>query len=124
MILFLARVADAPKERHIITTVSVDGRDIKPLIDAESTGIYSSGRLLFLRGGQLFSQPLDLIELALSGSPSLVTSTSRDGSAALLDAFDAVEGLLATRPRLGAAISHQGTSVIDVRFNWRAREGR
>ena len=119
MILFINRVTNDGGIRNTITTVSVDGRDMKPVVDAESTGVYSSNHLLFHRAGKLFAQQFDAIELRLSGEAVMVAdgvSNDAPGTAGLVG-FDAIDGLLVSRPRIGS-------SVIHLLFNWPATLAR
>jgi Tol biopolymer transport system component len=47
----------------------LDSFDTRRLVDSEAAGTYAADRLLFLRGGTLFAQEFDPIQLTLSGSP-------------------------------------------------------
>jgi Tol biopolymer transport system component len=56
-----------------IHVVSLDGGEARKLIDSEIANVqFSSGRMLFVRGGTLLSQPFDADNLKLSGEPTIL----------------------------------------------------
>ena len=46
---------------------SLDSKDVKPLVKADSQALYASGYLLFQRQGTLFAQPFDIKRLEVTG---------------------------------------------------------
>ena len=100
-VLFLDRIADPALTRYVVRAAAIDGSAIQDLVDAESTGIYAAGKLLFARAGTIFAQPMDSRTLTLSGEPAPVAHKVWDdilGTAGLVG-FDASDNLLAWRPR-------------------------
>ena len=62
-------------ENNFIYVGSLDAKEIKPLIAAQSPGIYvSPGWLLYVREQTLMAQHLDLQALALTGEPVVVAA--------------------------------------------------
>ena len=59
------------KERGIFLAPS-DGTAPRKIIDADARAAYSNGRLLFIRGGALLSQPFDPLAGTASGEPELI----------------------------------------------------
>jgi hypothetical protein len=97
-LLFLNRITTSQLTRYRITAVSVTGGPTKPLLDAMSTGVYDSGRLLFVRDQKLFAQPFDAAALVLSGEPgSSPTRSGPMGRIAGLVGVDVVSGVLGWR---------------------------
>ena len=84
---------------------SLDSPEIRRLVETTSSGVYSSGHLLFRRSTTLFAQPFDLTTLQLSGSAKAIAdnvgfnpvsyqglfSASEDGALAYRDAFPGAE---------------------------------
>jgi eukaryotic-like serine/threonine-protein kinase len=99
-VLFMNRVANDTLMRYVISAVPTEGGSVKPIVDAESTGIYVNGRLLFLRSAKLFAQPFAVQDLTVSGEPTLVANAvwTDGGGMAGLVGFDAVDGVVALRP--------------------------
>jgi len=95
--LFLSRRPKSP--RLVVEVGLLDKGRRQRLAEASSSGIYSGGRLYFMRGTTLLSQALDLRALALTGDPEPVVddvwrNSNTDGLTALSVADD---GTLAWR---------------------------
>jgi Tol biopolymer transport system component len=99
-LLFLNRIAPELPLRHVIVLATIDGAPQKRLVDADSTGVFAEGRLLFERGGTLFAQELDLTSGVLSGQAETLAEHVWWGDMAGLVGFDAVDGAIAWRPAL------------------------
>lgn len=131
VILFMNRMGADPVARHVITAISVDGGGIKALLEAESTGVYANGHLLFHRGGKVFAQPFDNIELNLSGDARLVADhvwNDTPGTTGLAG-FDAAGSVFASRPAaererflVSQPTGGARVSLVHLRFNWTAIE--
>ena len=115
-VLFMNRIATVQLTRYTIAAVSVADGSRRPLLDAISPGVYSDGRLLFMRDQKLFAQPFDTAAASLFGNPELVADgVWTDGqNVAGLAGFDAAGGVLAWRP----AVSDR------VHISWKHRDGR
>jgi Tol biopolymer transport system component len=70
--LFTAR-SDAI-EHNLIYVGSLDSKDVKPLVAAQSNAVYAAGYLLYAREATLLAQPFDVSTLTLSGEPVPVAS--------------------------------------------------
>jgi len=73
--LYLAMHHDPSKSSNdAIYYASLDGRENRLLLHAQTNGIYASGYLLFGRGDQLMAQPFDPANGKLSGQAQSVSS--------------------------------------------------
>lgn len=82
---FLYLVTTPKQSGAEIYVTSLDGKDTKRLVTAQSNAIYGtsptgSGHLLFARDGALLSQPLDAKTLTLTGQPVRVADQVRINS--------------------------------------------
>jgi eukaryotic-like serine/threonine-protein kinase len=66
--LFWARSSRGSQESQLFVG-DVGSLQAKPLAKSESTAVYASGHLLFMRDQSLMAQPFDLRRLELSGEP-------------------------------------------------------
>jgi Tol biopolymer transport system component len=83
--LFTAR-SDAI-EHNLIYVGSLDSKDVKPLVAAQSNAAYAAGYLLFAREGTLLAQPFDPSTLALSGEAMPVASPIGHNTPSSMAAF-------------------------------------
>jgi serine/threonine protein kinase len=73
--LYLAMHHDPSKSsNNAVYYASLDGRENRLLIHAQTNAIYAAGFLLFGRGDQLMAQPFDPAKGALSGHAQVVSS--------------------------------------------------
>ena len=73
--LYLAMHHDPSKfSNNAVYYASLDGRENRLLIHAQTNAIYAAGFLLFGRGDQLMAQPFDPAKGALSGQAQAVSS--------------------------------------------------
>ncbi len=73
--LYLAMHHDPSKfSNNAVYYASIDGRENRLLIHAQTNAIYAAGFLLFGRGDQLMAQPFDPAKGALSGQAQAVSS--------------------------------------------------
>jgi eukaryotic-like serine/threonine-protein kinase len=94
---------------------SLDGRENRALFRSQSNAVYSSGFLLFARGGELLAQPFDPAAGTLSGEiQSLASGVVNDLSTWHMDASVSDNGLLV----LGSG----GTA--DWQLVWLDRQGK
>ena len=99
-----------------ISIGSLDGKTSKFLIGTHSNAAYASGHLLYINQSSLLAQPLDLKQLQLSGSSSVVQEGIEQASAFWLGVFSASQnGVLAFAP----ANPNAGN-----RLTWFSREGK
>jgi Tol biopolymer transport system component len=116
-VLFVNRSPN-PDERLAIDVLSLDASDAKQprkIVAAHSTGYYSGGKLFWVRGTTLFSQPFDVSRLELTGDMTavlehVVVDPNIDGRAAI----SAAGGTLAARM----------SERADSELAWYARDGR
>ncbi len=113
--LFMSRKPTA-RVRLAIEVASIDGGPRTRVADASTSGIFSRGRLYFVRGTSLLSQAFDLKSLAVSGDPAPVAddvwrNSNTDGLTSFAVAED---GTLAYR-RGGLALSQ---------ITWLDRQGQ
>lgn len=63
-------LAGAPSAPSVTIKIgSLDSRDSKALLEADSNAIYAQGHLLYVRDEKLYAQPFDSRKLVLAGSP-------------------------------------------------------
>ena len=73
--LYFAMHHDPSKSsNNAIYYASLDGRESRLLVHAQTNAIYAAGFLLFGRGDQLMAQPFDPARGALSGEPQAISS--------------------------------------------------
>jgi Tol biopolymer transport system component len=116
-----------PDGRHLlffrsagrIDVASVDNGDSKPLINADSGGVYArSGYLLFVRQGTLLGQSFDAKTMTLSGEPFPIAERVQTGTPAGHIAFSVSDsGVLA----YGVATSRVNAGV---QLTWMNRQGK
>jgi Tol biopolymer transport system component len=114
-IVFLNRLAETTPQWVISVAKLEDGR-VTRLLDADSTGFYVDGRLLFVRGSQVFAQPFKPDTLTLSGDPIPVADRVWNDFVAVggLVGFDLGGSVLAWRPSVEGA-----TQIV-----WKDRTGK
>ena len=72
---FLFTARSDVKENNIIYVGSLDSRDVKPLVAAQSRGVYAApGFLLFARDGTIMAQKFDAATQTASGEPFAVAA--------------------------------------------------
>ena len=104
----------APRQPSGIYVGSLGGKDRVFVSPADSGAVYSAGRLLFLRGTELITQPFDTTRLTMHGQPSVIArnvETSRSGASVFTVSDDGVLAILT-----GA--------LADRRLVWFDRQGR
>jgi eukaryotic-like serine/threonine-protein kinase len=94
--LYLALNHDASKSANdAIFYASVDGRENRPLLNAQSNAVYADGYLLYARGDQLMAQPFDPARGTLSGTPRAVAKgVMNDATTWHMDATASAAGVL------------------------------
>ena len=65
---FLYYVIGSPEARGVYVG-EIDRPETQRVVDADSPAAYTSGQLLFVRGGTLFAQDFDPVRLTLGGNP-------------------------------------------------------
>jgi Tol biopolymer transport system component len=72
---FLFTARSDVKENNIIYAASLDSHDVKPLVAAQSRGVYAApGFLLFARDGTIMAQRFDAATQTVSGDPFAVAA--------------------------------------------------
>jgi Tol biopolymer transport system component len=114
-IVFLNRIAETTPQ-WVISVAKVDDGRVTQLLDADSTGFYSDGRLLFVRGAQVFAQAFKPDTLTLSGDPIPVADRVWNDFVGVggLVGFDLGPGVFAWRPSVEGA-----TQIV-----WKDRTGK
>src|SRR5580704_4013981 len=94
--LYIALHHDPSKSaNNTIYYASLDGKDNRPLLRAQSNAVYASGFLLFGRGDQLMGQPFNPSSGTLSGeAQNVAKGVMNDGSTWHMDASASNDGLL------------------------------
>jgi Tol biopolymer transport system component len=93
---FLFRVRSSRPERTGIYVGSLDSREYRYLIAADSDAIYAAGHLLFARGDVLFAQPFDPASAKLRGEPVRIAVGVRYDTTGARASFSATDnGILA-----------------------------
>jgi WD40 repeat protein len=93
---------------------SLDSREARPVLEADSSAAYASGYLLFVRKGTLMAQPFDPGRAATSGEPMPLTDRIQVHPArGVFSASD--DGILAYQTRSESPAE---------RLIWRDREGK
>jgi Tol biopolymer transport system component len=110
---FLYYVTGTPEDRGIYVG-DIDSRETRRLVDSEAAGVYASGRLLFLKNSNLFSQQFDPVKLTLSGSPTLLAENVPLGGRSVA-AFSSAAGHVIYRTGLEGAAR---------RLTWFDRSGK
>jgi eukaryotic-like serine/threonine-protein kinase len=99
--VFVGRIAGGPGSR---------------LIDADAPAVYTTGQLLFVRQGTLFSQPFDPASQLLSGNPVAVAEQIP---------MDGLSGLAALSvSNQGTVIYRSGPAGAERQLTWFDRSGR
>jgi Tol biopolymer transport system component len=120
-------------QNNLIFVGSLDSKEIKPLLPAQSNVAYAEGFLLFAREGTLMAQRFDIDRLALSGEAVAVASrighntpssqaafgVSSDGTVLAYQAGVRARGTLTWFDRNGKAIATAGAenNYTDVRLS-------
>ena len=102
-------------DRNAIYLGSLDSRDSKRLMNADSHAVYESGHLLYVRQGILVAQPFDTNDLRLKKTTFLVA----EGVGSDLNTS---HGVFSTSEKV-LAYSHSARSIMR-RFGWFDREGK
>ena len=84
---FLFTARSDVRENNLIYVGSLDSKDLKPLIAAQSNVAYARGYLLFAREGTLMAQRFDPSALSLSGEAFAVVSSVRHNTPSSVAAF-------------------------------------
>jgi eukaryotic-like serine/threonine-protein kinase len=112
-LLFLARTT-AQTERLSMWGVTLDTKQARVIIPAESSGVVADGRVLFLRASTVFAQPFDVKTLGVSGSAVPIASDVwKDSNTDGLVGFTVV----------GPALLFRTGSPSDGRLTWIDRRG-
>ena len=115
--LYLARNR-AGAESTVVLVGSLDGGESTELLHSPVAADYSSGHLLFLRGGSLVAQSFDTERLSLTGEATSIADEVRAISAAGLGVFTASQNseliYLAGKPSVGSV----------ARLEWVDRAGK
>ena len=114
-IVFLNRIAETTPQ-WVICVAKLDDGTVTRLLDADSTGFYSDGRLLFMRGSQVFAQAFNPDTLTMSGDPIPVADKVWNDFVAVggLVGFDLGGSVFAWRPNVEGA-----TQIV-----WKDRTGK
>ncbi len=89
----VVKAGDLPS--NAVYYASVDGRENRSLFSSQSNAVYSSGFLVFIRGGQLMARPFDPSSGKLSGeAQSVASGVLEDASTWHMDASASSNGLL------------------------------
>ena len=108
--------APSPPERLRIEIGSLDGKTKAHVLEAESSGVFSRGRLYFVRQTTLMSQPFDPVLLRLSGEPSAVLEgVWRDLQ---------TDGLVSFSVASNGTIAYRAGGFVTNQLSWFDREGR
>src|SRR5262249_45054193 len=102
-------------ENNIIYVGSLDSKEVKPLVAAQSNSAYAAGYLLFAREGTLMAQRFDPATLTLSGDAVPVASrvghVTPSSQAAFAVSLD------------GSVLAYQPTATSDASLTWYDRAG-
>ena len=114
--LYIALHHDASKAgNNILYYASLDGRENRPLVRAQTNAVYAGGFLLFGRGDQVMAQPFNPSTGTLSGEPQNVAKgVMNDSSTWHMDASASNDGSL---------IFGSGASG-DLELVWMDRSGK
>lgn len=113
-----------PDGKHFLFTdlariyvASVDGGAARQLVEASSRVEYASGRLLYVKDGNLMAQPFDPAALAVIGEPQRVVEKVGSGSTSSIDAAFSVS-------TNGTLAFWEGRTVPLAELVWLDRVGR
>jgi Tol biopolymer transport system component/predicted Ser/Thr protein kinase len=95
---------------------SLDSKETKRLIIADSAGTYAPGHLLFARGESLMAQPFDLKELKLSGEPFAT------GEQVALETVTVGQALFSVSDN--GVLAFMSTSLSGSQLQWLDRGGK
>ena len=99
-------VAYPRAEGEGVFLAALDSREVRPLLNAQSNTLYTSGYLLFGVNGALMAQPFDARKLRLAGAPSRIAEQVLFNPNTWRTAFSASEtGILAYRGGAASTIS-------------------
>jgi Tol biopolymer transport system component len=103
-------------DRLMLAIASLDDTRPKLLAPADSSAVYASGHVVFLRGRTLFAQPFDVDRHALTGDPApLVEQAWRDPD---------TDGHIALAASAGGVLAYRSGTAYDSRLEWLDRQGR
>jgi Tol biopolymer transport system component len=105
----------AESELNAIYAASLDDPTPKLVLRATSQAIYSSGRLLYMRGGALIAQSFDPVRLAVSGEARVVAEDVHYGPTMFQGAFDVSET---------GSVFYAGARDWMSRLFWQEPDGR
>jgi len=103
-------------EQNGIYIASFDGKVNRFLVSSPAGGIYSMGQLLFVKEASLYSQPLDLVSLSLTGSARPIV----DGVVVDLGVWHAT----VTASDAGDLIFQKGAAMAQSRMEWLDSSGK
>jgi len=115
--LYLAssHVNPGPTERNGIHWASLNGKENRFLMPADSGAVYVSDYLLFVQNGALMAQPFSPENGRLSGDPVVITDDVFRNSGTWRAAFDASP--------TGVLVFHAGSSILGSQLQWFAPNG-
>jgi Tol biopolymer transport system component len=97
-----------------LKVASIDGKDIREIMPAESNALYSNGRLLFTRNGFLVAQEFNPTTFSLSGEPAPLANHVRAIPGASWSLFDvSSNGTLVYQA--GAAVEGNQMTWVDLK---------
>jgi Tol biopolymer transport system component len=103
-------------ENNFIYAGSLDSKDVKPLVAAQSNASYAAGYLLFAREGTLMAQRFDAATLTLSGEAQVVASRVGHNTPSSLAAFGV--------SRNGTVLTYQAGVQALADLTWFDRAGQ
>ena len=103
-------------ENNLIYVGSLDSKDVKPLVAAQSNASYAAGYLLFAREGTLMAQRFDAATLTLSGEAMAVASRIGHNTASSQAAFGVSSD--------GAVLAYQAGVRALANLTWFGRAGQ
>src|SRR5262249_31534708 len=95
---------------------SIDGKESRHILAADSGAVYASGHLLWAQNGSLVAQPFDPVRGALSGEPIPLSSGTLVSSSTWRGNFDASDN--------GVLVYHEGSGEQSIQLQIRDRTGK
>lgn len=99
-----------------LKVASIDGKDIREIMPAESNAVYSNGRLLFTRNAFLVAQTFDASTFQLSGEPVPLAERVRSIPGASWSLYDVSDN--------GTLIYQSGRAVEGNQMTWVDQKGQ
>jgi Tol biopolymer transport system component len=114
---FLFTARSDVRENNVVYVGSLDSKEVKPLLAAQSQAKYvSAGYLLFAQEGTLMARPFDVGTLALSGEAFPVAARVDHNTASSLASFGASAD--------GSVLAYLGNVTRDANLTWFDRAGK